>query len=172
MLCSRFFWSNIRNHSYIGIRFGLALFMGFVVGTVFVKLGYDQQYADQRISAIFVTLIFVMFTANAYLPDIFFLRPIYFREQGSRMYNPLAFYLGRWVADVPIVVLEIWLLTIMVYFIDNLNSGNHSSLRTACSSSPCWACAGCQCSSRGPSARWWSCPPTPTRCSPPTSTCR
>ena len=127
VLCSRFFLSNIRNHSYIAIRMFLSVFMGFVVGTVFVKLGYDQQYADQRISAIFVTLIFVMFTANAYLPDIFFLRPIYFREQGSRMYSPLAFYLGRFVADIPIVLAEIFILTVMIYFIDNLNSGNHSS---------------------------------------------
>jgi len=94
---------------------------------VFVKLGYDQQYADQRISAIFVTLIFVMFTANAYLPDIFFLRPIYFRETGSRMYSPLAFYMGRFIADVPIVVAEILILCIMVYFIVDLNQGNHAS---------------------------------------------
>ena len=127
VLNARFFLSNIRNHSYIGIRYALALFMGFVVGTVFVKLGYDQQYADQRVSAIFITLIFVMFTANAYLPDIFFLRPIYFRETGSRMYQPLAFYLGRFVADIPIVVSEILLLCVMVYFICDLNVSHHSS---------------------------------------------
>ena len=123
----RFFFSNMRNYSYIGIRIGLAVFMGFVVGTVFVKLGYDQQYSDQRVSAIFVTLIFVMFTANAYLPDIFFLRPIYFRETGSQMYSPLAFYMGRFVADAPIVLVEIFILCVMVYFIVDLNQGNHAS---------------------------------------------
>jgi ABC-type multidrug transport system permease subunit len=67
-----------------------------------------------------------MFTANAYLPDIFFLRPIYFRETGSQMYSPLAFYLGRFFADMPIVVAEILVLCIMVYFIVGLNPGNHS----------------------------------------------
>jgi ABC-type multidrug transport system permease subunit len=127
VLCQRFWLSNIRNHSYIAIRYFLALFMGFVVGTVFVRLGYDQEYSDQRVSAIFVTIVFCMFTANAYLPDIFFLRPIYFRESGSKMYSPLAFYVGRLVADAPIVITEILLLCILVYFVVGLNTGHHSS---------------------------------------------
>ena len=126
VMTNRFFLSFIRNTSFIGIRYSLAIFMGFVVGTVFIQLGYDQQYSDQRISAIFVVLIFVMFTSNAFLPDIFFLRPIYFREQGSKMYDPLAFYLGRFISDIPFVVTEIFILCVMVYFICDLNPANHS----------------------------------------------
>ena len=171
----RFFYSNIRNYSYIGIRFFLALFMGFVVGTVFVKLGYDQQYADQRISAIFVTLIFVMFTANAYLPDIFFLRPIYFREHGlAACTSPLAFYLG------PLrgrhtnrggrrsCMLTIYRSTSS----DNLNSGNHSSAYGLVFPHHARSALGVCVLHLGRGYGSSSCPPTPTRCSPRTSTCR
>ena len=46
-----------------------------------------------------------MFTANAYLPDIFFLQAdLLPRDRARSMYQPLAFYLGRFVADTPIVL--------------------------------------------------------------------
>jgi ABC-type multidrug transport system permease subunit len=126
IMTERFFYSSIRNSLVIGIRYFLAIFMGLVVGTAFITLGYDQQYSDQRLGVLFVVLMFIMFTSNAFLPDIFFLRPIYFREQGSKMYAPLAFYLGRFISEIPFVVTEIIVLCFPVYFICDLNPEDDS----------------------------------------------
>ena len=112
-----------------GIRIFLAIFMAMVVGTVFFQLGYDNYEADERVSSIFVTLLFLMFTANSFLPDLFSSRPMYFRETTAVMYTALPSFLARTVADLPFMFLEIVILTFPIYFITGLNpQRGHSPL--------------------------------------------
>ena len=119
----------LRNRREWGIRVFLALFMAMVVGTVFFQLGYDNYEADERISAIFVTLLFLMFTANSFLPELFASRPMYFRETTASMYTALPSFLARTVADLPFMLLEIVILTIPICFIVGLNpQRGHSPL--------------------------------------------
>ena len=129
VLLSREFLAAIRNRRNLGIRLFLAFFMAFVVGTVFWQLGYNNYEADERISAIFVTLLFLMFTANSFLPDLFAFRPMYFRETTAAMYTALPSFLARTVADLPFMFLEVIVLTIPIYFIVGLNpQRGHSPL--------------------------------------------
>jgi len=124
-LTERFFLATVRNRQVLGVRVFLTLFMGFVVGTVFFQLSFSQSDADQRVSAVFVTLLFVMFTANAALPDIFFARPMYFRETGADMYSAASFYLARYFADIPFIIGECLLLALMIQFIATLATANN-----------------------------------------------
>jgi ABC-type multidrug transport system permease subunit len=119
----------LRNRRNLGIRIFLAFFMALVVGTVFFQLGYDNYEADERIGAIFVTLLFLMFTSNAFLPDLFSSRPMYFRETTAGMYTALPSFLARTLADLPFMLLGICILTIPIYFISGLNpQRGHSPL--------------------------------------------
>jgi ABC-type multidrug transport system ATPase subunit/ABC-type multidrug transport system permease subunit len=129
VLLLREFLGRLRNRRNLGIRMFLAFFMALVVGTIFFQLGYDNYEADERISAIFVTLLFLMFTSNAFLPDLFSSRPMYFRETTAAMYTALPSFLARTLADLPFMLLEICILTIPIYFICGLNpQRGHSPL--------------------------------------------
>jgi hypothetical protein len=118
-LHKRFFLNTIRNRQTLGVRFFLTFFVALVIGTLFLRPDFDQSGADQRVSAVFVTLLFVMFTANAFLPEVFSARPIYFREVTADMYGPGSFYMARYSADIPFVILECLILAIMTdYMVD------------------------------------------------------
>jgi hypothetical protein len=121
-LQKRFFLNTIRNRQTIGVRFVLTIFLGFVVGTLFLRQGFDQAASDERVSAVFVTLLFVMFTANAFLPEVFSARPMYFREVTSDMYGPGSFYVARYTADIPFVILENLILALMTDYMANLGT--------------------------------------------------
>jgi ABC-type multidrug transport system permease subunit len=118
-------WAVLRNRRDLVVRFFLSIFMGFVVGTVFFDLGANQSAADQRVSALFVCLLYIMFTANAFLPDLFFARPMYFREVTSGAYTAGPFFLSRLLAQLPWICLELFPLAIMVHFLSSLNSERH-----------------------------------------------
>jgi hypothetical protein len=116
----RFWLDSMRNRIGLGVRYGISLFFGFVLATMFVRMGYSQEFAQERMSLLFACLIFTMFTSSMFLPSIFEQRPIFFREAGARMYRPSAFVAGRFVADAPHVIMEQFIFCIMVYYGCNL----------------------------------------------------
>jgi len=124
-LLQRDSWSIWRNRHELAVRFGLSVFIGFVTGTVFFQLGASQSDAEQRVSAIFVVLLFLMFTSNAFLPDMFFARPMYFRENTAGAYTPGPFFVAKLIAQLPYILLEVFPLAIMVHFISDLSGYNH-----------------------------------------------
>lgn len=97
------------------------------VGTVFFQLSYSQSAADQRASALFVSLLFIMFTANAFLPELFQARPMYFRETTCGAYTAGPFFVSRLIVQLPFVLIEEFILAIMLYFISNFNTDDHDS---------------------------------------------
>ena len=68
-----------------------------------------------------------MFTANAFLPDLFFARPMYFREQTCGAYTALPFFVSRLLCQLPWVLLEQLPLAAIIHFLSNLNMANHSA---------------------------------------------
>lgn len=126
-LMSRDLDAVMRNHEELFVRYFLTVVMGFVVGTVFFRLSYTQIAADERVSALFVTLLFIMFTANAFLPQMFFSRPMYFRETTAGAYSCLPSYLSRLIVQLPFVLTEQLILAIMLFYIANLNDERHDT---------------------------------------------
>ena len=119
-LTHRFFTNVWRNKFGLVIRFGLILVFQFFVGTIFLRLGYNQIWAQERLGVMFLVLINVMFSTNAFLPEIYFNRPIYFRESTANMYSSFSYFVARYAGDAPYVIVECVLYS-MLYFWVGMN---------------------------------------------------
>ena len=124
-LTHRFFTNVWRNKFGLAIRFLLILVFEFFVGTIFLRLGYNQEWAQQRLGVMFLTLINIMFSTNAFLPEIYFNRPIYFREYTANMYSSFSYFVARYLGDAPYVIAECILYSLL-YFWVGMNPYHHN----------------------------------------------
>jgi ATP-binding cassette subfamily G (WHITE) protein 2 (SNQ2) len=104
------------------IRILLSVFFGFVVGTMNIQLLMGQRDAGQRISSIFLTILFAMFLTTAFLFEVYLSRAMYFRETSSNMYTAWAYHVSRFLAHTPFVVVEMLILAVMVNYISGINT--------------------------------------------------
>ncbi len=116
LLVTRFFLTSLRNRRNWLSRFLTALIFAFVTGTLFAQLGDSQVDAVDRLNLVYFSVRFSLFSGNLKLPGVFSIRVMYLRERQSRMFSPETFLLGRVLADVPFILLEMLLYTLLVYF--------------------------------------------------------
>ena len=128
-LTHRFFTNVLRNKFGMVIRFFLILMFMFFVGTIFLRLGYNQSWAQQRLGVMFLVLINVMFSTNAFLPEIYFNRPIYFREYTANMYSSFSYFVARYLGDAPYVVFECILYSLLYFWVDHESVPQQSRVR-------------------------------------------
>ena len=119
-LTYRFFISDVRVRRNWISRFTTALVFGFLTGTLFYQLGYATQDNLQRLSLIYFSSRFALFSGNLKMPPVFNLRNLYFRETSSKYYTASAYYVARSIADLPFVVVEMLIYSPLVYFTSNL----------------------------------------------------
>jgi ATP-binding cassette subfamily G (WHITE) protein 2 (SNQ2) len=103
------------------IRIGFSVFFGLVVGTINIQLLFGQRDASQRVSAVFLTILFAMFLTSAFLFEIYLSRAMYFREVSSNMYTAWSYHVSRFLAHIPFVVVEMIIVAVMVNYISNVN---------------------------------------------------
>ena len=118
-LTHRFFTNVLRNKFGLFMRFALILVFMFFVGTIFLRLGYNQYWAQQRLGVMFLVLLTVMFSTNAFLPEIYFNRPIYFREYTANMYSTFSYFVARYAGDAPYVIIECFLYALLYFWVDH-----------------------------------------------------
>ena len=116
-----------RNRFDMKVRYGTVILYAFFVGTIFLRLGGNQAWAQERLSVIFVTVAYALYAASAYLPEIFMVRTIYFRETSARMYSPISFFIARYAGDAPFLIVEMFIMALMIYFLTNLSERDHSA---------------------------------------------
>jgi len=92
------------------------------VGTLYIQLGHGQTDAYNRVSLIYLCTLFLSYSAQSRIPEIFNLRTVYFREHQSNMYSPRAYYMARFCADVPYNTLEVLIFTVILYFVVGLRT--------------------------------------------------
>ena len=125
-LTARNFRSIVRNRFGLKVRFGTNVVFSFFVGTIFLRLGYNQQWAQERLSVIFIAVANTLYGSSAFLPEVYMTRTIYFREHTARMYSSGAYFVARYAGDAPFVIAEVFITAVMIYFLTHLTSYNHS----------------------------------------------
>jgi ATP-binding cassette subfamily G (WHITE) protein 1 len=105
-------------------KFGQYLMVSLLSATVFRNLSYidDQGHLDKAgilnlIGCLFYlcvnqTLMNTMQTINVFSEE----RPIFLREQASKLYDVLPYYLTKTLADVPLLAFFPLMLSLIVYF--------------------------------------------------------
>jgi len=131
----RFFQSKIRNKPAIRARFMSTTFLSLVLGTLYYQMGDSQLDAANRVSLVFLSVIFPCFSAASLIPMLVSHRPIYFREHQSNMYSNIVYYSSRFISEVPLIVVESFVYSTVLYWLSGLTAaenGRHYGLFFAC----------------------------------------
>ncbi|KAF1956886.1 hypothetical protein CC80DRAFT_412238 [Byssothecium circinans] len=101
-------------------KWGGILFQAIIVGSLFYNLPPTAQGAFPRGGVIFFMLLFNALLALAELTAAFESRPILLKHKSFSFYRPAAYAIAQTVVDVPLVLVQVTIFDIVVYFMAGL----------------------------------------------------
>jgi ABC-type multidrug transport system ATPase subunit/ABC-type multidrug transport system permease subunit len=134
-LSIRFYRNNLRDKPTLRSRFGVSTLIALLMGTLYYQSSYNQKGAANRVSLMYLSVMFPMMSAMAKIPSLISSRQLYFREKNSQMYSPFAYYLGRILGDLPYVIMESLIYTAVLYWLSGMRGdyyGSHYGMYLVC----------------------------------------
>ncbi|GFZ48255.1 hypothetical protein JCM24511_06003 [Saitozyma sp. JCM 24511] len=102
--------------------YGTSIVIALIVGSVYFRLPESASGAFTRGGLLFLGLLFNALTSFSELPGQMMGRPILYRQVGYRFYRPAAFAVAAVAADVPFNASNIFIFSIVLYFMGGLYS--------------------------------------------------
>ena len=101
-----------RDTAGVGARFGLTIFLGVLIGVIFLKVGQADPGVQKNIQSQFGSLVMVMLmgmfgTAQPALLAFPEERPVFLREYSTNHYNVLSYFLSRLTMEAFITFLQV-----------------------------------------------------------------
>ncbi|KAM9966535.1 hypothetical protein ACTFIR_006755 [Dictyostelium discoideum] len=119
-LGKRSWLAQVRRVQNIRTRLMRSLFLGVVLGTLFVRMEETQENIYNRVSILFFSLMFGGMSGMSSIPIVNMERGVFYREQASGMYSIPIYLFTFIVTDLPWVFLSAIIYTIPMYFISGL----------------------------------------------------
>lgn len=101
-------------------KWGGILFQAIIVGALFYDLQPTVEGAFPRGGVIFFMLLFNALLALAELTAAFESRPILLKHKSFSFYRPAAYAIAQTVVDAPLVLVQVVIFDVVVYFMVNL----------------------------------------------------
>jgi ATP-binding cassette subfamily G (WHITE) protein 2 (SNQ2) len=101
-------------------KWGGIFFQALIVGSLFYNLPPTAAGTFPRGGVIFFMLLFNALLALAELTSAFESRPILLKHKSFSFYRPAAYAIAQTVVDVPLVLVQVFIFDIVVYFMANL----------------------------------------------------
>ncbi|ELR05579.1 hypothetical protein GMDG_01770 [Pseudogymnoascus destructans 20631-21] len=101
-------------------KWGGILFQGLIVGSLFFNMPKTTQGVFERGGVIFFMLLFNALLALAELTAAFQSRPIMMKHKAFSFYRPAAYAIAQVVIDLPLVLIQVTIFDLVVYFMSNL----------------------------------------------------
>ncbi|KAG0055293.1 hypothetical protein BGZ83_009051 [Gryganskiella cystojenkinii] len=101
-------------------RYGSNVIKAIIVGSVFLLLPLNAGGTFTRGGVLFFSLLFNALISQAELPMAMQGRPILYKHKGFAMYRPAAFAISQICVDIPMVIVQILLFSICLYFMAGL----------------------------------------------------
>ncbi|EGC32249.1 ABC transporter G family protein [Dictyostelium purpureum] len=121
-LMVRAWLAQTRRVQNIRTRLMRSLFLGVILGTLFVRMSTNQENIYNRVSILFFSLMFGGMSGMSSIPVVNMERGVFYREQSSGMYS-IPIYLVTFVtADLPWNFLSAIIYAIPCYFISGLRT--------------------------------------------------
>ncbi|KAI5057345.1 hypothetical protein GOP47_0027360 [Adiantum capillus-veneris] len=118
-------WSYWRNPYYNAVRMLFTTAIALLCGTIFWNLGGKTdttQHLSNVIGAIYVASLFLGFSnASTVKPVVDIERTVFYRERGAGMYSALAYAFAQAIIEIPYVLLQSVLFTLITYPMINFN---------------------------------------------------
>ena len=102
-------------------KWGGIFFQALIVGSLFYNLPNTAEGVFPRGGVIFFMLLFNALLALAELTSAFESRPILLKHKSFSFYRPAAYAIAQTVIDVPLVLIQVFIFDIVVYFMANLS---------------------------------------------------
>ncbi|KAF2116164.1 ABC-2 type transporter-domain-containing protein [Lophiotrema nucula] len=101
-------------------KWGGIFFQALIVGSLFYNLPKTVAGVFTRGGVIFFMLLFNALLALAELTSAFESRPILLKHKSFSFYRPAAYAIAQTVVDVPLVLIQVFIFDIVVYFMASL----------------------------------------------------
>ncbi|KAI4350302.1 hypothetical protein L6164_004770 [Bauhinia variegata] len=112
-------WSYWRNPHYTAIRFLFSTSLSVLFGTMFWNLGSKiekQQDLFNAMGSMYAAVIFLgVNNSSAVQPVVAVERTVFYRERAAGMYSPLAYALAQVLIELPYVLVQSVVYSIIVY---------------------------------------------------------
>ncbi len=102
-------------------KWGGILFQALIVGSLFYNLPNTSAGVFPRGGVIFFMLLFNALLALAELTSAFESRPIMLKHKSFSFHRPAAYALAQTIIDAPLVLIQVFIFDIVVYFMANLS---------------------------------------------------
>lgn len=100
--------------------------MAIVMGTLYLRMGYNQSTIQDRISVLFFSVAFLCFMAIAALPAFLIEREIFIRERRNAYYSVLPYAVSHWLVAIPFIFLVAIIFSTFSYYMMELNPAAES----------------------------------------------
>ncbi|KAG6847062.1 hypothetical protein H0H93_010374 [Arthromyces matolae] len=124
---------NLKNYSRnlfaYGIRAGMYAGMGFMLATIWIRLGHRDSTINDRLSVHFYSVAFLAFMSVAGIPSYLEERAVYYREHRNGLYSTLPFVIANTVVNIPFMFACTVLFTVICYWAIGLHSGGVAFFR-------------------------------------------
>ncbi|KAF9908837.1 hypothetical protein EC991_009356 [Linnemannia zychae] len=101
-------------------RYASNVIKAIIVGSVFFKLKADATGTFTRGGVLFFALLFNSLISQAELPMAMQGRPILYKHKNFAMYRPSAFAIAQICVDIPLIIAQIVLFSVVLYFMAGL----------------------------------------------------
>lgn len=101
-------------------KWGGILFQALIVGSLFYNLPKTAEGVFPRGGVIFFMLLFNALLALAELTAAFESRPILLKHKSFSFYRPAAYAIAQTVVDAPLVLVQVFIFDVVVYFMASL----------------------------------------------------
>lgn len=101
-------------------KWGGLVFQGLIVGSLFFNTPNTSAGAFPRGGTLFFLLLFNALLALAEQTAAFVSKPILLKHKSFSFYRPAAYAIAQTVVDIPLVLIQVFIFNIIIYFMSNL----------------------------------------------------
>ncbi|KAI1963331.1 hypothetical protein LOZ58_002164 [Ophidiomyces ophidiicola] len=106
-----------------GIRIAMYLGLAIMMGTVWLRLGNNQEHIQPFINALFFGSAFMSFMAVAYVPSFLEDRSTFVKERANGLYGAASFVISNFIIGIPFLFLITLLFSVVAYWLVNFRNG-------------------------------------------------
>ena len=101
-------------------KWGGLVFQGLIVGSLFYNMPKTSLGAFPRGGTLFFLLLFNALLALAEMTAAFQSKPILLKHKSFSFYRPAAYAIAQTVVDIPLIFVQVFIFTVIIYFMGNL----------------------------------------------------
>lgn len=106
------------------------LVQAFIYGSVFFLMPFDEAGLYSRGGALFGALLFNALVSIGEIQGVFFGRLTLTKHRSYAMYPPAALHLGQVLVDIPFVLVQCFLFSIITYWMYGLGTPHHHTTQS------------------------------------------